>query len=150
MPGKILARQAYRMYAVAVAILGAWTYLWTTNAVSMSTTNLGYSWLGVAAIGAVLAGSLTVGRPDIFNKREKRIKEFERGSLTGTPLNLYIAALGVMAIVSAAALSGLVVVDATLLGGGWAATALYGGVITVGMASRHSEAIKAAVTPTAN
>ncbi|MFB6090214.1 MAG: hypothetical protein ABEJ97_04070 [Halobellus sp.] len=145
-------RQVYRGYGIAALVWAGWSLVWLGTDIRMEPSTIGYGWLTVAAVGLVLGVTMTGMRVhddfQLFRTDENRrtLRRFDDHSLSGTPLHLYIGLLAVWSALTLAWVTGAVAaVGTTVVGYGWLAIALYGGVLTVGLAVQHKQRLADAV-----
>ncbi|MDY6817357.1 MAG: hypothetical protein SVG88_01755 [Halobacteriales archaeon] len=137
MKNRIL-NNGFRLYAVALGLLGGWTMLAMLTDISVASSALGTTWLGLAALGTVLTIGLVMTREEVLALSARQRQEFTTNPLTGTPLSLYIAGLVGWTVVSAAWwLTGFVGVEATVIAYGWFGIAAFGTVLTGGLCMKH-------------
>jgi hypothetical protein len=149
-------RQAYRGYGVAAVVWAGWSAVWLGTDLRMDPATVGYGWLAIAAVGAVLGVTMVTMRYhdgyDLFREDRRTVRRFEDHSLSGTPLHIYVGGMGAWSVLTVAWLTGVVgTVGASVVGYGWFAIALYGLGLTVGLAVKHKQELVDAVddvTPT--
>ncbi|MGQ4554490.1 hypothetical protein [Halobellus sp. GM3] len=152
-----IVRQTYRGYGVAAVVWAGWSIAWAGTGLRMDPATIGYGWLAIAAVGAVLAGTMVTMRVhddyQLFRTDRRHRKRFEAHSLGSTPLHLYVAGMGAWGVLTAAWVLGSVgSLSATIVAYGWFGIALYGAVLTVGLAVKHKQELRDAavdVTPSA-
>ncbi|MFA1609915.1 hypothetical protein [Halobellus rubicundus] len=145
-------RQVYRGYGIAAVVWAGWSLVWIATDIRMDPATIGYGWLTIAAVGFVLGVTMTGMRVhgdfQLFRVAENRrhIRRFNDHSLSGAPLNLYAGLLAVWAVLTVAWVTGAITaVGTALIGYGWLAIALYGGVLTLGLAVEHKQQLLDAV-----
>ncbi|MFD1569707.1 hypothetical protein [Halorubrum laminariae] len=142
--------QCFRGYCALAVIGGGFTALWALGVISVAIPVVGYAWFAVAAAGTIVAAGMFARRDEAVeaDATDERIERFERNSVTGTPLNLYVVALAAWAAVSFGwVLGGMSPDGLTVVGYGWLAIAAYGAIVGVGLAVNHSEEVATAVDP---
>ena len=78
-----------------------------------------------------------------------RIETFEASAITARPLELYMGALAAWAAVSFGwVLGGMSASGLAVVGYGWLSIAIYGGVVSIGLAMNHREDVTTALDPT--
>ncbi|WP_434522849.1 hypothetical protein [Halorubrum sp. AS12] len=126
------------------------TALWALDVLAVPIPLVGYGWIGVAVVGAVVATGMYTAPEEVIepDATDERIESFEESTLTGRPLELYISALVLWAAVSFGwVLGGMSAAGLTLIGYGWLAIAFYGAVVGIGLMATHSDDIATAVDP---
>ena len=145
-----LVTLSFRAYSAIAVILAGLTGLWALDVLAVPIPLVGYGWIGVAVVGAVVATGMRAAPEDVIepDATADRIETFEESTLTGRPLEMYISALALWAAVSFGwVLGGMSAAGLTLVGYGWLAIALYGAVVGAGVAVTHSDAVATAVNP---
>lgn len=146
-----LLTQCFRAYAVIGVLAAGFTALWTIGVIDVAIPFVGYAWLGVAAVGTVVAVGMITKKDEVIEPDavEERIDDFEDATVTGRPFDLYIGALAMWAAVSSGwVLGGMSAAGLTVVGYGWLAIAAYGVVVVAGIALNHKADIVDAVDPT--
>ncbi|WP_049983880.1 hypothetical protein [Halorubrum sp. BV1] len=142
--------QCFRGYCALAVVVSGFTALWALGVISVAVPVVGYAWFAVAAVGTVVAAGMFARREEVIESdaTDDRIDRFERTSLTGTPLALYVGALAAWTAVSFGwVLGGMSADGLALVGYGWLAIAAYGAVVGVGLAVTHGDAVTTAVSP---
>jgi len=141
-------RQGYRLYGLAVLVWAVWTGLWGGLDLGTPARTIGDGWLLIAAFGVVLTGALAAsyvsGDGRLFRTQAKRsqIDRYNDHVLSSTPLHVYMVALLGWSVLSLGWWTGsLSFVGRTAVGYGWLVVALYGLVLAVGLAVKHSSDI---------
>ena len=145
-----LVTQLFRTYGALAVIVTGFTALWALGVIDVAVPIVGYAWFAVAAVGTVVAAGMVTRKPEVVeaDAATERVEEFEESSLSGGPLNLYVAALAGWAAVSFGwVLGGMGAAGLDVVGYGWLAIAAYGGVLGIGFIKRHSEDVAVAVDP---
>jgi hypothetical protein len=146
-----LFTQCFRAYAVIGVLAAGFTALWTLGVIDVAVPFVGYAWLGVAAVGTVVAVGMITKKETVIepDAAEERIDDFEDATVTGRPFDLYIGALAMWAAVSFGwVLGGMGAAGLTVVGYGWFAIAAYGLVVGLGIALNHKEDVADAIDPT--
>jgi hypothetical protein len=146
-----LLTQCFRAYAVIDVLAAGFTALWTLGVIDVAVPFVGYAWLGVAAVGTVIAVGMITKKETVIepDAAAERIDDFEDATVTGRPFDLYIGALAMWAAVSFGwVLSGMGTAGLTVVGYGWFAIAAYGVVVGLGIALNHKEDVADAIDPT--
>jgi hypothetical protein len=114
----------------------------------MSPTVVGYGWLLIAGVGAILMIVMGVTRFSseyhLFKTQSnrKRISRFNSHLLSSTPLHLYVIALAAWSSLTVEWwVVNLGLVGRTAVAYGWFVIALYGLGLTVGLAVKHEDAL---------
>ncbi|TKX66963.1 hypothetical protein [Halorubrum sp. GN11GM_10-3_MGM] len=141
---------SFRAFSAIAVILASLTGVWALDVLAVPIPLVGYGWVAVAVVGAVVATGMRTAPEDVIepDATDDRIETFEESTLTGRPLELYISALALWAAVSFGwVIGGMSAVGLTLIGYGWLAIAFYGAVVGAGVAVTHSDAVATAVDP---
>lgn len=145
-------RQVYRGYGIAAVVWAGWSFVWAGTDIGIAPSTIGYGWLTIAAVGLLLGATMIGMRVhddyQLFRTAENRrhVHQFNDHTLSGTPLHLYVGLLAVWAALTLAWATGAFAgVGTAVVGYGWLAIALYGGVLTVGLAVEHKERLVDAV-----
>lgn len=151
MAHKLLIDQGFRVYAIALLVVGAFTGLWGAGIVTLEPTTIGYVWIAMAVFGAAvaIAAGINKDRTLVDDMAAERRSKFEDNPLTDTPLHIYVGLLGLLSVATAALVAvGLGSTAVTLVGYGWVAAAGYGVVLTLGLVVTHANSVKKAVSVT--
>lgn len=142
--------QCFRGYAAIAVVAAGFTALWALGVIDVAIPLVGYAWLGVAAVGTVVAVGMRTKKEEVIepDATDERIDEFEEATVTGRPFELYIAALAAWAAVSFGwVLGGMSVAGLTVVGYGWFAIAAYGLVVGIGIVMNHKGDVATVVNP---
>ena len=141
-------RQAYRLYAGALALWAAWSGIWLATNIGMTASTVGTGWLVVAAFGALVGVALGVTRISdeyqLFKTQtnRERIRRFQDHALGGKFLGLYVVALAAWSFLTIEwIVVNLGIVGSSIVAYGWFMIALYGLALTIGLTTKHSEAV---------
>ncbi len=149
MVSQSLVRQAYRIYGAGLIVWAAWSLTWIVMRVNLDPAIVGAGWVGLGVVGAVLALTLfrhrEANEPRLFTPEPDYVEQFDQTIFSSTPLHAYAIGLVGLSVVSEAWALGVRTIDPTFLAFGWYLVALYGLVLTLGLAARHKEAIRASV-----
>lgn len=151
MANKLLIDQGFRVYAIALLVVGVFTGLWGTGIVTLEPTTIGYVWIAMAVIGASVAVAVVANRDHalVNDMATERRETFIDNPLTDTPLHIYFGLLGFLSVSTAGLLAlGLGNTAITLVGYGWVAAAGYGVVLTLGLVVTHANSVKKAASVT--
>lgn len=143
--------QLFRSYAALAVAVAGFTALWAIGVVDVSMPLVGYAWLAVAAVGGVVALGMVTKQEEALeaDASDERIEQFEESSLTGWPLEGYVASLALWAAVSFGWILGGQSPDGLLVVGyGWLAIAVYGLLVGIGIVNNHRKAVAKAIDPT--
>jgi hypothetical protein len=131
-------------------ILAGLTALWALDILAVPISLVGYGWIGVAVVGAVVAAGMRAAPDEVIepDATDDRVETFEGSTLTRRPLELYISALALWAAVSFGWVpGGMSAAGLTLVGYGWLAIAFYGVVAGAGLVAAHGDDVATAVDP---
>lgn len=148
---RVLLTQCFRGYAAVGALGAVLTALLAFGVVDISLSALGYGWLGVAALGAVVGLGILTNKETVLEADTsfQRLETFEETVFTGRPLDAYIVALGAWAAVSVGwVLGGMSTSGLTVVGYGWLSIAAYGAFVGIGIVLNHREDVRTAIDPT--
>ncbi len=141
-------RQAYRLYAAALVLWAAWSGVWLVTDIGMTASAVGTGWFVVAAFGAIVGVALALTRvSDEYRLFEtgtnrERVRRFRDHVFGGQFLGLYVVAIAAWSFLTVEwVVVDLGIVGRTIVAYGWFLVALYGLALTIGLTTKHGEAV---------
>lgn len=147
MASKYAVRQAYRLYAVVIAILTTFSLLWYEGLVQIEHTGIGVGWGAVSVGGLAIIAAMYRNRQRVFDGNRSAQRRFDASSLTTLLLSVYAGALVILSALTLAwygSQGGLV--GTSVLGYSWIGVSGVGTVLLIGLVVSHIEMVVAELT----